>query len=480
MAEEETHLEEVPLPVLKWDQGLFEQITRGFRFPPEWDTQYPRHDQTVADAPPGYITLFEDFFLQGNFRLPASEFMAHILHYYGFHISHLIPPSMVQVRHFKFLYRSHGIEPTVERFRVFYQLIRNIGFYSFGNRGSAKKILLNPPKSFHDWKQKFFFIREEVVPIAMIFREPDAIEKEELSIPNGTDWYVKLTATPNRIFGENVLVAAQMKAHLYQAAFPTFGGSMGLRPLESVEPYWYERIKGHFLYPPVGAFTNPPTTTEGAHLPKPRPLVAVTYAGKDIFYLSSEESVGSSNGEISSWSNIFAGVLRDLGIDPEEKKKKTSKKKKVITIDAEVPSKKSGSRATAGVSNKDQRCWFKKLGKCGFKESRCWRYSFETATGVKVVQKTGGAPVIGKQSSLRSLYKFSPGPKQAPKKAKGVQFKDPKEPTPKKTKFIIKSSRPASDQPEKVVEKVTDLVAKKVVEKEKEKEKSEREGCGKA
>ncbi|MFS7998295.1 hypothetical protein Hanom_Chr12g01151981 [Helianthus anomalus] len=90
------------------------QITRGFRFPPEWDTRYPGQNQTAADAPPGYITLFEDFFLQGNFRLSATNFMAHILQYYGFHISQMSPPDMVSVRHFEFLCRAHEIEPTVE------------------------------------------------------------------------------------------------------------------------------------------------------------------------------------------------------------------------------------------------------------------------------------------------------------------------------------------------------------------------------
>ncbi|KAM0040741.1 hypothetical protein Hdeb2414_s0012g00397631 [Helianthus debilis subsp. tardiflorus] len=260
------------------------------------------------------------------------------------------PPGMVTVRHFEFLCRSHDIEPTVDRFRVFYQLIRNMGFYSFGNRGSAKKILLNPPKSFHDWKQKFFFITEEVIPIAMIFRTLDVIEKEELPIPKGDAWNLKLIATPNRIFGENVLVAA----HLYQAAFPTFGGFMEVRPLEPGEQYWNEHIKGHFLYPPAGTFANPPTATEGAHLPSPRPLQAVTSAGKEILYLFSEESVGSSNGELSSWSNIFAGVLRDLGTDPEEKKKKPNKKnKKVIIIEPELTSKKGGSSCAAtGASEK--------------------------------------------------------------------------------------------------------------------------------
>ncbi|MFS7911530.1 hypothetical protein Hanom_Chr02g00119231 [Helianthus anomalus] len=65
MAEEESvQVEEGLLPVLKWDQGLFEQTTRGFQFPPEWDARYPRQGQTAADAPVGYIKFFADFFLE--------------------------------------------------------------------------------------------------------------------------------------------------------------------------------------------------------------------------------------------------------------------------------------------------------------------------------------------------------------------------------------------------------------------------------
>ncbi|KAM0025193.1 hypothetical protein Hdeb2414_s0021g00571551 [Helianthus debilis subsp. tardiflorus] len=150
--QEENPGEEGPLRVLKWDMGLFEQITSGFRFPTKWDSRYPGQNQTAADVPSGYITLFEDFLLQGNFWLLATQFMAHILRYYGFHISQPSPLSTVWVGHFEFLCRAHDIEPTVDKFWVFYQLIRNMGFYSFGNRGTAKKILLNPPKSFHDWK----------------------------------------------------------------------------------------------------------------------------------------------------------------------------------------------------------------------------------------------------------------------------------------------------------------------------------------
>ncbi|KAJ0754125.1 hypothetical protein HanPI659440_Chr09g0343421 [Helianthus annuus] len=240
--------------------------------------------------------------------------MTSILHFYGFHISQMSPMGMVRVKHFEFLCRSQGLEPSVEKFRAFYQLIRNMGFYSFGLR-AAKKILINPAKSFHDWKMKFFFIREEVIPIAIIFRDSDKIEKEELPIPKTADYYVHLCATPNRIFGE-------------QAAFPAFGGAIGVRPLESGDG----QIKANFLYQPARAFANPPTTTEGAQLSKPRPLRGVTSAGKEILYLSSEQSVGLSHEELSSWSNIFAGVLRDLGIDPEEKPKRPRRRRQLQRI----------------------------------------------------------------------------------------------------------------------------------------------------
>ncbi|KAJ0605239.1 hypothetical protein HanHA300_Chr02g0060761 [Helianthus annuus] len=144
-----------------------------------------------------------------------------------------------------------------------------MGFYSFALR-NVKKILINPPKSFHDWKTKFFFIREEVMPIAMVFRSPGEIEKEDTPIPKKEAWYDNLMPTPNRVFGEQVPVAAGMsdkwpergkevpvllfngeEQALYQSAFKTFGGNMGVRPLESGEPYWYERIKDNFLYPPA-------------------------------------------------------------------------------------------------------------------------------------------------------------------------------------------------------------------------------------
>ncbi|XP_021980009.1 uncharacterized protein LOC110876140 [Helianthus annuus] len=424
------------------------------------------------------------------------------------------PPGMVRVRHFEFLCRAHGIEPTVEKFRAFYQLQRTMGFFSFASRGAAKKILLNPPKSFHDWKPKFFFIREEVLPIAMPFRDwTEPVLKEDLPILKHALWYQQLTPTPHRVFGENVLVAARMsdqwssdskevpvlkigdqEAQLYQAAFATFAGSMGVRPLREDEESWHEQIRGNFMYPVADAFASPPTTTEGAQFPKPRPLRSVTSARKEVVYLSSEESVGSSNGELSPWSNVFAGVLRDLGVDPEEKKKKPLKKKKVINVDPEVTSKGAGSsRATAAAGKGTLRLRQSDLNdyviisyslkglsrtaetKTGAGGSRSSgsagsrnpdagatpsiaaheeeeteeeedvvahlvsrkRVRSETTSGVVAAPLTGAIPLVGKTSNLRSLYKFSPEiKKKTPEK--GVKFTEPE---PKRPKITIKSSQ---------------------------------------
>ncbi|KAF5816363.1 hypothetical protein HanXRQr2_Chr03g0133531 [Helianthus annuus] len=484
--------EEGPVPVLRWDLGLFEQIVRSFRFPSEWDARYPAQGQTAADAPPGYITLYEDFFLQGNFRLPATNFMGNILHHYNFHLSQMSPPGMVRIRHFEFLCHSHGIEPSVDKFRAFYQLQRTMGFFSFASRGAAKKILLNPPKSFHDWKPKFFFIRRS--------RE----------IP--------------------VLKLGDQEAQLYQAAFSTFGGSMGVRPLRDDEESWYDQIKGNFMFPAADAFASPPTTTEGAQYPKPRPLRSVTFAGKETLYLSSEESVGSSSGELSSWSKIFAGVLRDLGIDPEEKKKKPVKKKK--KVEPEVTSKGTGTshattaavKGTLRLRQRDlddyviisdsfeglSRVAKGKTGAGGSKSSGSAgsrnpeagatpsfpeddeaeeedagarligrkRGRSEATTGVASAPTSVVIPAVGKTSKLRSLYKFSPEiKKKTPEK--GVTFS---EAAAKRPKITIKSTDAAAQDAAKAAEaqrkveegRKREEEKKRLAEEEKKKEEEER------
>ncbi|KAJ0535362.1 hypothetical protein HanIR_Chr09g0429851 [Helianthus annuus] len=198
---------------------------------------------------------------------------------------------------------------------------------------------------------------------------------------------------------------------------------MGVRPLHEDEESWYEQIRGNFMYPVADAFASPPSATEG--------------------------------------------VLRDLGVDLEEKKKKPlKKKKKIANVDPEVTSKGAvSSRATAAAGKAGT-----KTGVCSSRSSRSAgsrnpdagatpsvheeeeaeeeeeavvqlvsrkRVRSETTAGVAAATLTGAVPLVGKTSNLRSLYKFSPEiKKKTPEK--GVKFTEPE---PKRPKITIKSSQ---------------------------------------
>ncbi|KAF5823371.1 hypothetical protein HanRHA438_Chr01g0038581 [Helianthus annuus] len=138
------------LPPLKWSEATFKELVTSFKFPPSWGAIYPQEGQMAAQALAGYITLFWEYFADGNFRLPVTKFLIEVLSHYRFHLSQLHPVGLVRIHHFEFLCQSMGIQPMVDRFQVFYQLHCSLGFYSFQQRLPAKKILLVPPKSYHD------------------------------------------------------------------------------------------------------------------------------------------------------------------------------------------------------------------------------------------------------------------------------------------------------------------------------------------
>ncbi|MFS7978605.1 hypothetical protein Hanom_Chr10g00917401 [Helianthus anomalus] len=58
----------------------------------------------------------------------------------------------------------------------------------------------------------------------------------------------------------------------------------------------------------------PPTAAEGALISNPRPCRAITPAGKEVVYLSNEESVASLEHELKPPHVVFAGVMRNLEV----------------------------------------------------------------------------------------------------------------------------------------------------------------------
>ncbi|MFS7889136.1 hypothetical protein Hanom_Chr00s000003g01603371 [Helianthus anomalus] len=52
-----------------------------------WKEEFPTHNSTALDAPPGYMMLYAEFFRDGNFRLSMPKFTGEVLTSYGLHIS---------------------------------------------------------------------------------------------------------------------------------------------------------------------------------------------------------------------------------------------------------------------------------------------------------------------------------------------------------------------------------------------------------
>ncbi|KAM0008272.1 hypothetical protein Hdeb2414_s0008g00293991 [Helianthus debilis subsp. tardiflorus] len=100
-----------------------------------------------------------------------SKFIGEVLTGYGLHISQIKALGLPRITHFEFICRANHIEPTFEKFNIFYFVTYTGGFYSFNSHtGGVKPCSWDPPKSLHDWKQKFFYIRRGVIPIDMHYR----------------------------------------------------------------------------------------------------------------------------------------------------------------------------------------------------------------------------------------------------------------------------------------------------------------------
>ncbi|KAJ0770624.1 hypothetical protein HanPI659440_Chr07g0259811 [Helianthus annuus] len=100
-------------------------------------------------------------------------------------------------------------------FNVFYYVTYAGGFYSFSSRiANVLPCSRDPPKSFHDWKNKIFYIRRGVIPIDMHYRAEREWVPKVVLVGSYADreWYKTLTKLPTPIIQleEKALVAAGM------------------------------------------------------------------------------------------------------------------------------------------------------------------------------------------------------------------------------------------------------------------------------
>ncbi|MFS7994806.1 hypothetical protein Hanom_Chr12g01110431 [Helianthus anomalus] len=205
-----------------------------------------KEDYTALDAPPGYITLYSYFFKEGNFRLPITKFIGEVLTCYGLHIFQISPAGMPRITHFEFICRAQRLIPSVDMFNVFYYVSFTGGFYSLNYRTTnVLPCSRDPPKSLHDWKHKFFYIRRGVIPIDMHYRLADEGVPKLPVVPYAEEqWYKTLTRNP------------MMMLQLDEG----FGGGW----YEHVLP-WLEHIWDYFYHPTAESLSIHVATPTGAH-----------------------------------------------------------------------------------------------------------------------------------------------------------------------------------------------------------------------
>ncbi|KAJ0649351.1 hypothetical protein HanLR1_Chr15g0583311 [Helianthus annuus] len=263
------------------------------------------------------MSLYADFFREGNFRLPMSKSIGEVLTGYGLHISQISALGLPRVTHFEFICRANRVEPSFKKFNVFYFVTYTGGFYSFNSRTTGvDPCSRDPPKSLHEWKQKFFYIRRGVIPLDIHYRaESEGVPRVNVSVDfTEQEWYKVLTrkVTPIIQLEERALVVARMSmlwAPQNPRGFPIYGyqgkagyslmnvfdpkagGAMVVAALPEGRPVWVDQIRNNFLHPTGESMATYANTVLGEDDGDDIDVDSVpTRGGGEVIILSSEGS----------------------------------------------------------------------------------------------------------------------------------------------------------------------------------------------
>ncbi|GJT19853.1 hypothetical protein Tco_0878559 [Tanacetum coccineum] len=96
-----------------------------------------KSNQTIYDAPDGFVGLYTHSFSLVNLKLLLLKFFCDVLEYLRVHVSMLNPFGCAKLTTFAIMCKAYGGEPTVELFRGFFNLYHGVQWLTFA-KGQRK------------------------------------------------------------------------------------------------------------------------------------------------------------------------------------------------------------------------------------------------------------------------------------------------------------------------------------------------------
>ncbi|GJY17073.1 hypothetical protein Tco_0388564 [Tanacetum coccineum] len=125
-----------------------------------------RKNQSIFDAPDGFVGLYYHSFSPSNIRIPLHPFFLEVLQYYDVHISRLDPFDLAKLTTYIVMCKAYGFEPNLNAFRGFLNLGPAGDWLTFSKRGEADvpDLFVKPFTNIRAWKGQFFYIQNTIVP----------------------------------------------------------------------------------------------------------------------------------------------------------------------------------------------------------------------------------------------------------------------------------------------------------------------------
>ncbi|KAJ0501244.1 hypothetical protein HanHA300_Chr11g0398571 [Helianthus annuus] len=130
--------------------------------------------------------------------------------YYRVSFGQTHPQGLARVLHFEVLCRACGYDPTLLSFRCFFRLAKNDDWFTFETSKADICLVSSMVTTLGAWKDRFFWVSDEILSFKMVWRRPEAIlnEPEPSAFEINSRFLEIIRECPSRVrpFPEQLLV----------------------------------------------------------------------------------------------------------------------------------------------------------------------------------------------------------------------------------------------------------------------------------